>query len=246
MKRRHFVSAASAALAAALWPSFVRDAFGEEPACTGSPLARVAVVAATFRRAREAGKPLLIFVIPADDGAKYERGEAFGELINHGSDADLAPLARAEVMCATMADLRKLVPTAGAGNPLMVLVRPERVPATATQLDVELPTAGNRYEESYWKDRDRKDDALSNQRIALLAGLVLGALGPAGPHPEVPAAQVRKQLKDRPPSGAKWAQSAGCGTAVEGEPPMMVGCGMGHVPRKAQRFLYFFTDRRFI
>jgi hypothetical protein len=245
MKRRQFVGAASAALAATLWPSFVRDAFGDDPACTGSPLERVARVAASLRRAREGARPLLVFVIPADDGAKYTRGEAFGELINHGDDAALAPLARAEVLCATMDDLRRLVPTAGAGDPLMVLVNPERVPATARQLDAELPATENRYDEGYWKDRERKDDALSDRRIALLTGLVQGALGPAGPHAAVLAAEVRKQLKDRPPLGAKWAKGAGCGLQVEGEPPMAIGCGMGHVPRKAQRFLYFFTDRRF-
>lgn len=242
MKRRHFVGAASVGLAAALWPAFVREAFGDGPACNGGPLARVAGVAAAFRRAREASKPLLILVIPADDRAKYDRGQAFGELINHGADRDLAPLARAEVLCATMDDLRKLVPTVGAGDPLMVLVSADKVPATARQLDVELPTS-TFDEDRDWKDRERKDDVLSNKRIAIMGELLRRALGIDEKRAAALATEARARLKDKPPPGTRWASSSGCGTDIEGEAPMAVGCGMGHVPKKAQRFLYFFTQR---
>jgi hypothetical protein len=42
--------------------------------------------------------------------------------------------------------------------------------------------------------------------------------------------------------GSKWAVSSGCGTIVEGdETDVAFGCGMGHVPRKSERFLYFFS-----
>src|SRR5262249_38491869 len=103
----------------ALWPVFLREAFAEQ-AC--NPLGRVALLAAGFKRALAGGVPLLVLIVPENDGQKWVRGEWFGELLNFGSDRDLAPLARAEVVCATMAELKKLVPTAGNGEPLMVLV----------------------------------------------------------------------------------------------------------------------------
>jgi len=51
-------------------------------------------------------------------------------------------------------------------------------------------------------------------------------------------AEVRKKR----PTGAKWAQSSGCGVEVEGEPDdRMMACGMGYVPELSQRFLWFYT-----
>jgi hypothetical protein len=71
-------------------------------------------------------------------------------------------------------------------------------------------------------------------------------------------------LVKRPPDGAHWATSSGCGTKVEDTPEeiadkerrraearkrgtvlvdriVVVGCGMGHVPDKSRRFLHFFA-----
>ncbi len=43
--------------------------------------------------------------------------------------------------------------------------------------------------------------------------------------------------------GAKWAHSGGCGMRIEGERDnVAVGCGMGHVPELAQRFLFFYSE----
>jgi hypothetical protein len=56
------------------------------------------------------------------------------------------------------------------------------------------------------------------------------------------AGEARSRLKDHPPGGARWATSAGCGVTVEGaDDNIAVGCGMGHVPAKSRRFLYFFA-----
>src|SRR5262249_25459726 len=102
MKRRTFATGAALAGVTLGWPSWLSRAFGDEKAC--DPKARppsVAAVAGAFRRAERAGKPLLVLVIPSDDvtspigptDEKFDRGQAFGELLNFGSDADLAPLA---------------------------------------------------------------------------------------------------------------------------------------------------------
>jgi hypothetical protein len=177
--------------------------------------------------------------VPADDGAKWQRGEVFGELINHGTDRDLAPLAAVEVICATMEDLRRLVPNAGAGEPLMVLVHPDKVPATARQLDVA--PAPQVDSDGTWEDRQRKDDEASDKRIAAMGDLLRRSLGDPGKRAATLADEVRARLKAKPPPGTRWAKRSGCGVDIEGEPAMMVDCGMGHVPKKAQRFLYFFA-----
>jgi hypothetical protein len=250
VKRRHVLAASSAGLAAALWPKWLLEAFADGPACdapNGGALPRIAALAASYRAAREAGKPLLVFVIPDADMEKWSRGRAFGELLNHGTDVQLAPLSRVEVACAAMADLKKLVPTAGTGEPLMVLVTTDRVPAAVRQLDAELPQYPPpfRFEEhETWEQRDRKEDAISDQRIATMAGLLRNALGADDARAASLAKEVRQKLTIKPPRGVRWAKSYGCGTEVEGEPESLgVACGMGHVPKKSQRFLYFFTKR---
>ncbi|WP_437590219.1 hypothetical protein [Sorangium sp. So ce1000] len=249
MKRRHLLGATAAGLAATAWPAFIRDAFGDGAACDeqGKPAAAagsVAQVSAAFRRARQASRALLVFVIPADDGAKWERGHALGELLNFGADADLAPLAGVEVVCATMADLKKLVPSAGNGEPLMVVVRTDKVPVAATQLDVALPSYDRmgRLATGSWEERLKGDETIAAQRIAALGALLRKGLGADAHNVEARAASVRARLVKAPPSGARWATASGCGVDVEGaEDSGIIGCGMGHVPSKSRRFLYFFS-----
>lgn len=249
MKRRGFLGAASAGFGAALWPLWLREAFADEPVCEGkqgkegeSPLARIAMVAAAYRAASEAKRPLLVLVIPDDGMEKWARGQAFGELLNHGDDKQLAPLAKADVVCATMTELKKIVPTAGVGEPLMVLVSTDRAPAAARQLDAKLPEYGSPHDAS---ERVNEDE-VAKKRIAVMAGLLRRALGEADKQAQALAADVRAKLTKRPPRGARWGRSYGCGTEIEGEVEQMaIGCGMGHIPAKSQRFLYFFAKRTF-
>ncbi|WP_437577640.1 hypothetical protein [Sorangium sp. So ce887] len=249
MKRRHLLGATAAGLAATAWPGFLRDAFGDGAACDekGKPSAAqgsVVQVSAAFRRARQAKRALLVFVIPADDAAKWERGQAFGELLNFGADRDLAPLAGVEVVCATMADLKKLVPGAGDGEPLLVLVRTDKVPVAAAQLDVALP----RYDgmrgvvTGSWEERQKHDDRIAAQRIGALGALLRQGLGAEADNVAARAASVRARLVKAPPAGAHWAVASGCGTDIEGiDDSGLMACGMGHVPSKSRRFLYFFA-----
>ncbi|MGK3968470.1 hypothetical protein WMF01_48765 [Sorangium sp. So ce1667] len=248
MNRRIFLGATAAGLAVTAWPAFIRDAFGDGAACdmNGKPSAAppVAQVSAAFRRAQQAGKALLVLVIPADDSAKWERGRAFGELLNFGADRDLAPLAGVEVVCATMADLRKIVPGAGGGEPLMVLVRTDKVPAAATPLDASLPAFKSRrsLDRSSWEQRQKDEEKIAAQRIGALGDLLRRALGADERNAAARAAGVRARLVKQPPAGAHWASSNGCGTTIEGvEENGAIGCGMGHVPEKSRRFLYFFS-----
>lgn len=87
MKRRAFI----ATMAAAPW--FIRRAFGD-----------TSVVGATGSGARTTTRPTLVLVVPRDETARWNRGLVFGELLNHGSDRELAPLALVDVVCAPAAD----------------------------------------------------------------------------------------------------------------------------------------------
>lgn len=119
-------------------------------------------------------KPLLVFVIPEEVAQKYARGHAFGELLNHGSDAQLAPLACFDVACRTISELG----ITDVGEPLMFVLDPaSQVPVRA--LDAPLPPALDGY-------RDRLDSETASQyegrveanidaRIAVLADLIAEA-----------------------------------------------------------------------
>jgi hypothetical protein len=250
MKRRHFLGATAAGLAATAAPPFIHEAFGDSAACdaNGQPKGaaeQAALVAAALRRAQHAKRPLLVFVIPADDAQKRERGQAFGELLNHGGDKDLAPLSDAEVVCATMADLKKVVPGAGTGEPLMVLVKTDRTPPAATSLDAALPSYDIANAAGSWEERQKAEERITDQRIAALGEMLRKALGADQRKLAARAAGVRARLVKQRPPGAHWARSSGCGTRIEGvNDNVMIGCGMGHVPAKSERFLYFFSIER--
>jgi hypothetical protein len=50
-------------------------------------------------------------------------------------------------------------------------------------------------------------------------------------------------LRTRPPAGARWAHSGGCGVRIEGHKERhAIGCGMGHVPERSRRFLAWLGD----
>jgi hypothetical protein len=242
MNRRQFLAAA-AALAAA--PAFVRRAFGD----SSCPLpARVAVpdgaprrddtFERAWRRALASGRALLVFVIPADDGLKYDRGGAFGELLNHGTDAQISPLGPHEVVCATIADVRALAPSVGGGEPLMVFVNPAR-PDASRRLVGELPSYVYSPRGSDWKEQRELDDEVADKRIAMLARL-LAEVGPVDP---LRGPEVRQRLTKHRVPGSHWANASGCGTSVEDDDPagLMPACGMGHVPSKSSRFLYLYA-----
>jgi len=135
-RRSLLARAGGAALAAAAWPALVSHAFAQSPPPEDASLAGVS---AAYRAAQRAGRPLLVLVIPEDNGARWDRGTALGALLNHGSDEAMAALGLCEVICAPMSALRQLVPQAPASEPFMVLVDPRSVPATAQALEATIP-----------------------------------------------------------------------------------------------------------
>ena len=194
VKRRAFIVGLSAA------PWFIRRAFGD--ASIGSPAAAPT-------------RPTLVLVVPRDDGARWERGSAFGELLNHGGDRELAPLALVDVVCARAKDFGV------SDEPLMLLV----VGSTVHRLNAVLP----------------KDDA---GRIRVLGGLVREVLPLEGKSAGALAAAARERYVKKAPRGARWGHTTMCGNEYEEGPAEMVDCGMGHVPEASRRFLDFYTGKK--
>jgi hypothetical protein len=223
MKRRAFLGAAAASVLGLM----VRRAFGDSslPGKKGDSSSAVQKVdlEAALARAARAGVPLFAIVIPQDDGKKWEVGRAWGELLNHGKPEQVAPLSRAEVVCAPMDELAKItIPGISGAEPLALVIEPSSRKVTQV-LHATLPA----YEERYRvivvgngkekAPKPRPDDEVTDERIATMAGLVRSGL------PGTPAmltvetanmAQVVKtKLIDRPPPGAHWANASGCGPA---------------------------------
>jgi len=311
MKRRRFVGALGAGLAAAGVPSFVSQGFAQTRE-ERDPDAGAAAVAEAYRRAHLAGRPLLVVIIPESDGAKWERGYAWGELLNHGSDVQLAPLAAVSFVAALREDVARIVPdlARASSDPLAVLVETHQIPAQSRAIDAELPDT-NYYavpEDLDWNEREAWIDARITERIAILAESIADAVAPNLPVLRARAAQqearlepwqrrhvaqavagqrrlsaeladraaaivtlgastatdaqaeelrarlaaaVRERVSAGPPAGARWARGTGCGIQVEQQTEeeeavgLMMACGMGHVPARSQRFLYFFTESRY-
>ena len=116
--RRRLLGWTTLGAAGATMPAWLAACFRAEGE-PGDPLGGAGVdrLDDALRAARRDGKPLLAIVIPRDDDAKYERGEAFGALLTHGPTRALADLALCRVTCATLAELDEHVPTVGAGGP---------------------------------------------------------------------------------------------------------------------------------
>lgn len=291
MKRRAFLQAAAVAAGASAWPGWLRKAFAEDDC---RPSARVKELAQAYRKSAKEGRPLLVFVIPESDDLKWERGEIFGALINYGSDAALALLSVAEIQCATLKDLRTLVPSVTASNPFVVAVETGSIPARVTVVPFDdRPERPSRFRGASAVDVD----AAVEERIAWATKSISKALAPSpgsmrdralalqGKMPDERAAQIpavlgdpgaslegfeaialqaavehpdqkssltarlaalsRARLRDKRIPGSKWANSHGCGTTIEGEDDsLMIACGMGYVPKKSERFLYFFTTTK--
>jgi hypothetical protein len=196
-------------------------------------------------RARAEGKRLLVLVIPEDAGLRYERGQLLGEYLNHGSDADLAPLASAVVICARVADLNAELGASLRGQPVMAMHDPRQ--GTWKALDAEIPPHASEEYPRRGSGSSAQEKAMEesiNRRIGAVAGLVRAGLGEA-PAPEIGrlAGEARAATVKKPPPGGRWAQAMGCGVSYE-EPEdkdeeRIVGCGMGFVPKRSQRFLDF-------
>lgn len=239
MKRRTFLAAVGASTAAALWPSLIRRAFAD--ASFDAPGAKKTApgLSTSPKRIDTSERPQLVIVVPAADEQKDRRGELWGEYLNHGTPAQIAPLDQVDVSCATMAELGALARNVK-GEPLALLFARD---GSVRALDTSYPDYAslNRYD-------PKGDDAIVDKRIALVSKMIGNAL-PAPPVDSVRAAAARvvRKVREQPPTGSHWANASGCGPATvenmkdDSDEIVGYGCGMGHIPAKSSRFLYFFA-----
>lgn len=238
MKRRTFLATVGASTAIALWPSLIRRAFADASFDAPGTRKTAPGLPTSTKRIDVSQRPQLVIVVPADDTQKYRRGEVWGEYLNHGSAAELAPLSHVDVSCATMQELGALAKGVR-GEPLAILFGKD---GSVRALDTKFPD----YASTFRQWDPKADDAIADKRIGALSKMIAGALPPV-PSGDVraAAARVERAVRDQPPPGSHWAHASGCGPAtvenMKDEEAMAVGCGMGHVPSKSSRFLYFFA-----
>ncbi|HET6204846.1 MAG TPA: hypothetical protein VFI25_18815 [Planctomycetota bacterium] len=134
---------------------------------------------AALKSAREAGKPLLVLVIPLDDREKWERGALFGGLLNTAGDEVLADLALCEVACAPVADLRDRLKLAGvSGEPLAVLVETGEKELRGRAVSPALPPQPDPLRGEEWRNARREAEEAARDRIARLAESIRSAVAP--------------------------------------------------------------------
>lgn len=241
MKRRTFLAAIGASAGVALWPALIRRAFADASFDAPGTKKTAPGLSTSPKHIDPSKRPQLVIVVPADDGQKYRRGEMWGEYLNHGEAAQLAPLSSVDVSCATMAELGPLAKDVK-GEPLAIVFDRD---GSVRALEAKVPEYSQRFDAESWK----KDDAIADKRIAAMAKMVAGALPPVPPGDvRAAAASVIRAVREQPPAGSHWANASGCGPATvenmkedDGDEVVGYGCGMGHIPSKASRFLYFFA-----
>lgn len=203
-RRRLALQRRTALAAAASWPIWLREAFAEDTNCPSDPKQAwrwVEVVASGYRRAQQAGKPLLVLVVPSMIEARWRSGRVFGELLNHGDDQTLALLAMTEIICSPISHLAEVVPQVHAKvasrEPLMILVETHAVPAQVRSIDGELPEDAAPFDEvvlrelgpappidhqeasqKYWERQNERENRIVRERIAAVATLLRTALVP--------------------------------------------------------------------
>jgi hypothetical protein len=224
---------------------------------------------AALARATQRQGLLAVFIIPDERSAAVHRGHQLGSFLMFGPEEALSALGFAEVVCMRMAELRALVPNTPDGDPVLIVIDTAQAPMAMMRFDGPLPVPFERSLSPElqalaepegdprfipWRDAQ---DALQDQRveedIAAVTRVVLAAfaapLAHASPSERSEALLRTQALLQLSVTGSVWAQENGCGVAVEEAPPspgpriIQLGelCGMGHVPERAERFLYFYS-----
>ncbi|MEN0062309.1 MAG: hypothetical protein AAGA48_09160 [Myxococcota bacterium] len=209
--------------AAASAPAWVAAAFAAEPP------ERQMELFSTWHNARRMGVPLLAIVTPTDRTA-WERGRVVGAMLAEADDKLMATLQGYAPVCATALDLHLLgvvVPP----DAWFAVIGTKQVPART------VPIAGPQVEVTF------------EGRVGLATRALRKGLAAFTPLYEEPkrrtvlkrAAHDAREvwLRSRLP-GSYWANETGCGLHIEEyEDGVSWACGMGSVPARAARFLYF-------
>ena len=121
-------------------------------------------------RASDAGRPLLVIVIPKPQD-RWLRQQALGAFLNHAGDDALSDLALCDVVCAALSELEAAFPTLRGGDrdPFFVLVETQGDRAVPTRLEVDLPSLPTFDEAGSWdalRAAERRAIELRNETIS--------------------------------------------------------------------------------
>lgn len=167
VRRRTLLGAALVALTS---PAWIGAAFAASPSST------VDVLLAAYRRAQQAGRPLLVFVIPEAAEHRYEHGALLGALLNHGDDAVLAALALPEVVCALPSQLSELVPDLTVpADAWAVVVETDAVPAR-TAVVAGTPPTRPVATDGTWEAIEAAEEQALQRQMDWLSSLLVGRL----------------------------------------------------------------------
>lgn len=162
--RRDFFRFTAISTGAISLPAWLAAAFSPQ-----DPEHRDSDRAAALRKARERavarGKPLLVFVVPADPHL-WDRGQLLGAFLNHGGPETLLDLALCEPACATPADIQRVFPkTRVDDSALMVVIETER-PTHTRVVAPELEAPPAREEFADWQTWQEAAEKHLKERIA--------------------------------------------------------------------------------
>jgi hypothetical protein len=192
-------------------------------------------------------RPLLLVLVPKDESAGYLRGRMIGGVLNHGGDAVLADLAGVDLVCSTADRLPAEARSAAAGDPWFVLLTRDGETVRAQPFTPDVPPEPPHFPrgETTWEQVNAGAQAGIDALAAALHGFLAPSVAVPAGESSLRAAEARKRYVTKPPPGAHWASSGGCGTTIEGvsrnQQGPMVGCGMGMVPEVSRRFLHFYV-----
>jgi hypothetical protein len=139
----------------------------QNPAPANQVLANPAPAVSAAPAVATALRPHLLVILPEDTTQQYRLGHALGEYLNHGQDADLAPLAAVELSCIA-ADEVDLPATATGQGPLALLLV-----AGDTQRLVRFELPG---EDVFDHSNELLAEKVIDKRIAILSAAVRRAV----------------------------------------------------------------------
>lgn len=169
MKRRTLLSSAlPLGLGLLLGPSWLREAFGERKDGCPTAAERASWLKSALTASKASGKPLLVFTTPSAGDLAWERGNAFGAWLNHGSDETLARFAEVEVVAGSTAGLAEAIGKLLKGNPLFWLVTEGEAQSFDTPLNKVLSQKRGDFSEQ---------DAIIDTQLATLDRLLKDAIG---------------------------------------------------------------------
>jgi hypothetical protein len=254
MRRRLFLQAGLAAAAGALWlprrraradascPKPGTGTDGSKPGATHYDINDDAIegeldgqrarkknplLADARRRAKAAGRTLLVVVAPVNREARRERGESLAALLEYGAPEALYPLAFAEPVVATVEELDD-EGLHVAGEPALVGVAPSGTIASASP--------------------KRKNEMMIPQLelAGLLAEVIAAPAATAAERARLGGA-AQDQWRRHAIPGSRWGYTLGCSyhrpaITTDDDDVSHIGCGMGSLePHASRRFVNLYA-----